>query len=89
MVVYCLLPFYLLFCLVGAIWWAGWEHPKSCLRVFYYFLWWTFVGLWYIVIPLVAIVVLDIQMRLRERKGKEPNQASEAIGAQSAPQPQR
>jgi len=65
MVVYCLLPFYLLFLLGVAIWWTGW---RNCFHDFIVFLWWTFIGLWYIVIPLVAIVVLDIQMRIRERK---------------------
>ena len=64
-----------LYWLVASIWWCG-MHPQRSLRMFCLGLWHAFfVNLWYVAIPMVAVILLDVQVRVRDRRNKSPNQA--------------
>jgi len=54
--------------LVASVWWCGIGHPKNILWMFCRGLWQAFVAVWYISIPMTAIVILDVQRRLREHR---------------------
>jgi len=54
--------------LITATRWWGLDHPIKVFRMFFWMIWRAFVNLWYIVIPIAAIIVLDIQARLREQR---------------------
>ena len=70
--------------LVASSWWCGLAHPRNIVLMFCVGLWGAFVQLWYVTIPMTAVVVLDVQRRLRGRGEGAPNQA---LHATSEPAP--
>ena len=65
-----------LYWLVASVWWCG-MHPLRSLRMFCWGIWHAlFLNLWFVAIPMVAIVVLDVEVRLRTRRNQSPNTAS-------------
>ena len=64
--------------LVASAWWCGIGHPKKILWMFCSGLWQAFCGVWYVALPMTAIVILDFLRRLRTHGRGTPNQASHA-----------
>ena len=89
--VYTLLFCIALYWLVASAWWCG-MHPLRSLRMFFWGMWHAlFVNLWYVAIPMVAIIVLDVEVHLRNRRSRSPNTSlhgsteSRASASSSAP----
>lgn len=78
MAVYSLLVCFAVYWLVASCWWCGFTHPGNIVLMFCGGLWGAFVQLWYVTIPMTAVVVLDVQRRLREHSEGAPNQALHA-----------
>jgi hypothetical protein len=76
--IYTLFSCIALYWLVASAWWCGIEHPTKILWMFFWGLWRSFVAVWYIALPMTAIVILDVQRRLRKHGRGTPNQASHA-----------
>ena len=76
--IYTLLVCFAGYWLIVSCWWCGLAHPRNIVLMFCGCLWCTFVQLWYVAIPMTAVVVLDVQRRLRERRNGTPNQTSDA-----------
>ena len=75
---YTLLVCYVGYWLFVSCWWCGISNPLNIFRMFLGGFWAVFVWFWYVTLPMTAVVVLDVQRRLRKRKEGTPNQAVEA-----------
>ena len=75
--VYTLLVCIALYWFVASYWWCG-MRPLLSLRMFCWGIWHALiVNLWFVAIPMVAIIVLDLEVRLRTRMSSSPNKPSD------------
>ena len=77
--IYTLLVCYAGYWLFVSCWWCGISNPRNIFRMFLCGFWSVFTWFWYVTIPMTAVVVLDVQRRLRERRQRAPNQPSQPI----------
>ncbi len=75
---YTLLACYVAYWLFVSCCWCGLSHPKNIVRMFLGGFWCVFVWFWYVMLPMTAVIILDLQRRLRGRRQRAPNQASHA-----------